>query len=331
MPEMAAALAIFFLTLTISFSTAAFAAERDPSQLIFVSNEKSHTVSVLKRDAFEVVATIETSRRPRDMNFSHDRRLIYVACGDDDVIDVIDVEKLEVVQRVDTGPSPEAFELSPDGEQIWVSNEANATIGLIQLASNQMDQEISTGPEPEGVTLGPEGNTLYVTSEVADMVHVVDVEKRTITENIIVGTRPRRIVVSPDESELWITAELSGEVYVVDRDSNEVKEAIPLLPPGMRVSDVTPVGMAVSPHGETIAVTLGRANHVALINMASREIEEYILVGSRPWEAAYTSDGKYLLVSNGLSDDISIIDTKTRRAIKSVPVGQVPYGILIDD
>jgi YVTN family beta-propeller protein len=36
-------------------------------------------------------------------------------------------------------------------------------------------------------------------------------------------------------------------------------------------------------------------------------------------------------VANGLSDDLSIIDTTTGRVLKSVPVGMVPYGIVVDD
>ncbi len=44
-----------------------------------------------------------------------------------------------------------------------------------------------------------------------------------------------------------------------------------------------------------------------------------------------THDEKLLYVANGLSDDISIIDTVSLRVLKSVPVGLVPYGILIDD
>ena len=44
-----------------------------------------------------------------------------------------------------------------------------------------------------------------------------------------------------------------------------------------------------------------------------------------------TGDEKRLYVANGLSDDISIIDTESRKVLKSVPVGMVPYGILIDD
>ena len=58
---------------------------------IFVSNEKSHEVVVFNKD-FDVVKRIQTSRRPRDMEFNKDRSEIYVACGDDDVNDIIDIE-----------------------------------------------------------------------------------------------------------------------------------------------------------------------------------------------------------------------------------------------
>lgn len=299
--------------------------------LVFISNEKSHTVSVLDPESLAVVDTIATARRPRDMSFDAAREHIYVACGDDDVIDVIAIDQRKVVKQIPTGPSPEAFELSPDGKHLWVSNESNATVGFIELASGKMVHELSTGPEPEGVTLSPEGDTLYVTSEVADMLHVVNIAERSITHSVLIGTRPRRSLVSPDAKTIWVSAELSGEVYVIDRATNQVDEAIPFLPPGMRVSDVTPVGMAIAPDKQTLVVTLGNANHVAFMNMNSREVEGYLLVGSRPWEAAFSKDGSRLYVANGMSDDVSVIDTDKRRVIKSVAVGEIPYGVLIDD
>jgi YVTN family beta-propeller protein len=44
-----------------------------------------------------------------------------------------------------------------------------------------------------------------------------------------------------------------------------------------------------------------------------------------------TRDEIKLYVADGLSGDLSIVDTKTRGVIKSVPVALIPYGILIDD
>ncbi|HUE44681.1 MAG TPA: hypothetical protein VMO81_00360, partial [Aestuariivirgaceae bacterium] len=62
-----------------------------------------------------------------------------------------------------------------------------------------------------------------------------------------------------------------------------------------------------------------------------RAVLDYILVGRRPWGLRLTADEKKLYVANGLSDDITIIDTASNAPLISVPVGQVPYAILIDD
>lgn len=251
--------------------------------LVFVSNEKSHTLSVIDPKKQEVVREIETSSRPRTMRFSPTRDQILVACGDDDVIDVIDLKTLEVVDHIPTGPSPEAFAFSADGKTIFVSNEEDSMLEVIDVAEKIVVHDIPTGAEPEGVIVSEDGATVYVTSEVADMVHVIDPVGGFVIKNIIVGTRPRRFALTPDGKELWVTAELSGEVYVIDRETLKIKDVITFLPPGMRQEHVTPVGLRISKTGTFAIVTLGRANHVAFVDVASRKVEDYVLVGRRAW------------------------------------------------
>jgi YVTN family beta-propeller protein len=38
-----------------------------------------------------------------------------------------------------------------------------------------------------------------------------------------------------------------------------------------------------------------------------------------------------LYVANGLSDDLSIVDMGSRKAIRAVPVGRTPHSVLVDD
>ena len=57
----------------------------------------------------------------------------------------------------------------------------------------------------------------------------------------------------------------------------------------------------------------------------------YILVGKRPWGLTLSRDENTLYVANGFGDDITVIDTESRKAKISVPVGRVPYGIVVDD
>jgi len=136
-------------------------------------------------------------------------------------------------------------------------------------------QEVPTGAEPEGVFISDDGKTLYVTSEVGDLVHMVDAEGGHVVQDVVVGTRPRRFAATPDGKELWVTAELSGEVYIIDRAKFTVVGKIEFLPPGMRKTDVTPVGLAMTKDGKTAYVTLGHAAHVAVVDVPTRKIPGY--------------------------------------------------------
>ena len=106
-----------------------------------------------------------------------------------------------------------------------------------------------------------------MTSEVGDLIHLVDTDSGHVIEDVVVGTRPRRFAATPDRKELWVSAELSGEVYIIDREKFAVAGKIEFLPPGMRKSDVTPVGLVMTQDGKTAFVTLGHAAHVAVVDV----------------------------------------------------------------
>jgi PQQ-dependent catabolism-associated beta-propeller protein len=299
---------------------------------VFVSNEKTNSIVVIdpKQD-YKVIKVIATSRRPRDMNFGDNRKLLYVACADNDVIDVVDVATLSVVDHIPTGPGPEMFELSSDGKKLYVSNEEGSSVQEISIAEKIIVREFETGAEPEGIAVTEDGKTIYVTSEVADMVHVIDTASGVVNDNIIVGTRPRRFIMLPQNNELWVSNELSGQVSIIDRSTNRVVAAIEFLPPGLRKTDVTPVGMVATKDGKLVVVALGRANHVAFVDPASRKVTGYALVGRRAWGVALSPEETTLYVVNGLSDDLSMVDMRTRKTTRTVPVGRVPHSVLVDD
>jgi YVTN family beta-propeller protein len=90
-----------------------------------------------------------------------------------------------------------------------------------------------------------------------------------------------------------------------------------------------PVGVKVTSDGGKIFVALGPANRVAVIDGASLEVEDYILVGQRAWQLGFTPDEKFLLTTNGNSNDITVIDVEKGKATKSIPVGEQPWGVIV--
>ena len=93
----------------------------------------------------------------------------------------------------------------------------------------------------------------------------------------------------------------------------------------------SPVGLAHSPDGRSVWVSLGRANHVAEIDAATRQVRRTVLVGKRPWGLAFNKSGSLLYVTNGLSDDLTLVDTAQGKASRSVSAGRVPHTVLVHD
>jgi YVTN family beta-propeller protein len=136
------------------------------------------------------------------------------------------------------------------------------------------------------------------------------------------------LALTPDGAELWVTNELGSSVSIIDTASRAVKHTLMLEITGMRKSDISPVGMLITPDGKTAWVALGRANHVAEVDVATHTVRKVILAGKRTWGVGLNGDGSRLYVVNGLSDDLTIVDVASGKAIKTVPAGRVPHSVI---
>jgi PQQ-dependent catabolism-associated beta-propeller protein len=316
---------------------------------VFVTSEKDNALTIFQNSAgtskIAQVSTHKVCKRPRHVQLTQDRKQLLIACSDDHVIAVWDIASKKLVNRIKVGDDPEMFDISPDGRMLYASNEEDAMLSAYDLMAKKKLFEVKVGGEPEGVKVSSNGKLVFVTSEVNSLVQVVDVATKKVIKNIAVGKRPRRLMLttlntkvagadgkaSMGAGELWVSNELGASVSVIRLSDYAVTGQIDFKPQGMRPEEVTPVGMVLSPDGKTAYVGLGRANHVAVVDVASHAVRGYVLVGKRAWGLGLSRDGTRLYVTNGLSDDMSIVDTNTLKAIQTVPAGRVPHSVVIDD
>ena len=295
----------------------------------WVSSEKDHAITLVDLKTQAVTGTVATCQRPRHMQTTPDGKTLVVACGDAGQADVIDLANRKSLRRIKLGEGAELFDLSPDGKTLYLTNEEDAELVVFDLASGQRKAAIKVGEEPEGVKVSADGRTLYVTSEVASLVHVIDLASGKVTKNIPVGKRPRRFALTPDGAQLWVTNELDASVTVIDTKALAVLDTIKFTLKGARAADITPVGITMARDGKRAYVGLGKANHVAFVDVASRKTTDLVLVGKRAWGVALDKAEKTLYVANGLSDDMSIVDVASAKATKTVKVGRVPHTVVI--
>jgi len=191
--------------------------------------------------------------------------------------------------------------------------------------------EVPVGVEPEGMGLSPDGKVLVNTSETTNMAHFISTETYEVFDNVLVDSRPRFAEFNKDGSLLWVSSEVGGTVSVIDPVKRKIIKKVTFKIPGIRAEAIQPVGIRVTKDGKRAFVALGPANRVAVIDGATFEVEQYLLVGQRVWQLAFTPDEKLLVSTNGVSNDISVIDVNRLKVIKSIAVGSFPWGVAIRD
>lgn len=310
---------------------------------VYVTNERSGTLSVIEGGTHQLVATVQLGKRPRGIKLSHDGKQLLVALSGSpiagpgvdesklppadkaaDGIGVVDVATL-TLQRVIRGVSdPEQLAVSHDGKQLFIASEDTGSAIVLDAKDGHRIASIPTGGEPEGVSLTPDGKQVYVTSEADHRVSVIDVASLKVIHRISVGARPRFTGFSSDGAQAFVSNENDGSISVIDTKAGTVAGTIKLEGPLTR-----PVGLVTSVDGKRLYVAAGRSGNLVVVNLATRKSVGQVAVGPRPWGIDRSPDGTLLYTANGSSNDVSVVDAATLKVITKVPVGEGPWTAIV--
>jgi YVTN family beta-propeller protein len=348
---------LFVLYVLIASATIARAGS--PSYLVFVSNERSGDVTVIDGNGDEVVATFPVGKRPRGIHAAPNGQRLFVtlsgsprmAPGLDenrapsdkraDGVGVIDPAARKLIDHWHVGSDPEQFAISRDGKFAFIANEDDASASIVDLESGQSRGKIKVSEEPEGVGVDPSNGEVYVTCEEKGEVFAIDPDQQRVIAKIDTGGRPRSVAFSPDGSRAYVACENGGYVAVIDARSHKLFSKIQL-PTGS-----LPMGTAISNDGKELYISTGRGNAVAIIDIQKHDarrspllsargegegegsIVAMIPVGNRVWGIALDPSGTKLYTANGGSNDVSVVDLKSRKELRRIKVGDGPWGIAI--
>jgi YVTN family beta-propeller protein len=154
---------------------------------------------------------------------------------------------------------------------------------------------------PLGIAVLKNGATAYVAAERDDAVYALDTrdpKNPQLLAQIATGAHPVAVLLSQDQSRLYVANSLSDTVSVIDTDSSKVVGTILLRPDMARdLPGVSPTGLAMSPDGKAMYVTLGDMNAVAVVDAGAMQLSGYIPAGWYP-SAVVPLGNDRLLVAN---------------------------------
>lgn len=116
-------------------------------------------------------------------------------------------------------------------------------------------------------------------------------------------------------------------IYKMDSVTNEIAGEIKV--------EGLPQDIKVSADGNTLLVVVLNAKdeddkgYVLFYNIKDNKLIRKVQVGKHPYRVVFTSDKKYIMVSNTESNDLSLIDGKNYTVLQSISVGREPQGMCV--
>ncbi len=259
-------------------------------------------------------------------------------------------------------------------DYLIVLNKDEDSVSFIDAEAGTTRKKIKTDHNPHEVVVTPDGRKTFITCSLGNRLNIIDNEKMEIIKSLEHPdfSFPHGLGLSPTGDELYLASTFSGKIFVIDPAAGEVRNVIPTgqkhshmiatTPTGDRVfvpnigsHNVTvlatasqeivdhfpvgksPEGIAVHSHSSLLYVASQDEDILFCIDIDSYEVIHRLRLGRCPIRVVFSPDGRYCLIPNRESNDLSVIDTLFPRGsearpweIKRIPVGIWPGGTVFN-
>ena len=262
------------------------------------------SVTIVDVAAAKVVRTIDLGRhtRPHGVCWFADDRLAVTTEGSRHLL-VVDPRAGTVVHETETAQDvSHMVAVARDGRRAFVANIGSGSVTAIDLERGVKLKDVPTGRGAEGIAVTPDGREAWVGNRDEGSVSVIDAASLEVVATIPCRGMPIRVAVAPDGQRALVTAAVTGEAVVLDvpRRKELLRRKLQVEPapaaerrPFARLAPGSPmpVGLILSPDGQTAVVAATMADKLAVLDARTLEVRSLMSAGGEPDGLAFSTSG----------------------------------------
>jgi YVTN family beta-propeller protein len=269
---------------------------------------------------------------------SGDGRVVVTANPDSRSVSIVDAQTRAVVAEVDVGGTPQTVAIAPDGARAYVPTREGSIV-VVDLGAPRLVRSVATGVELFGAVV--DDARLYVSASGASRLLLFD--RTTLKQTGSIATEPFPRGLALAEGKLYVTHFRSGRLSVIDAASLAVERVISTGTDSNLSQSVWIAGARAwlpqtrsNSSNQAILFDTTVFPIVSAIDLASGASlpQQRIAIdiadrpSNMPLDLVLTSSGKMLVVHAG-SDDVSVINVATSKAVAHLGAGSNPRGIAL--
>lgn len=219
--------------------------------------------------------------------------VVFVTNRDSSDIAVIDMKTNKVIDRIECGTfcNPHMTMATMDGKRLLTTGTQKNYAVITDLLTREV-KKVGLGIAPEHFVISHDGKWAYIGNMEEGTVSVVDLINGKEINRISGFYEPHGFSMLPDMSKVYVSNIGAHEIGVIDVKSQKLIKTI----------------------------SVGNSHVMASLNLEKRLSEISGIVNP-----TLTLDGKFLYAADGDSNQVAVVDTKTDRIVKTIPVGENPW------
>lgn len=267
---------------------------------IYVTNESSHTVSVINTNTDKVIHTITGLHLPSAIVVHPNGSTIYVSNLGAKTVSVINSTSYEIISTIPGLNGPLSMALNKTGTRLYIACHNDHTLYTHDTGTGQRLFSLGGCTNASSAALNPSNSRLYVGTE--KDVHLVDPVTSTRLSTYSGFNSPRDMAYSPYDTEsaprLYIANTEGNSVIIFNAGSNIIHKTLTV---------ETPYGIAFNPIKREAYVTDLRNSAVKIIDTVTETLTDSIPGFNHPVGLAVLPNGSKLYVANYGGHTVTVV------------------------
>ncbi len=290
---------------------------------LFVANQGAASVTFIdvpRGQPPRVVQTVPVGERPVALAVERTAGRLYVACEGSRTLEVLDAESGHVVTTIASERPVGPLTVVVDANAGRVYASYYSTIVVLDARDWRVLAEWAVGSS-SFMVLDPDAGRLYVdryTTEEGMHLAAVDLNTGEVRATLQVGTAPRAAALDPATRFLLVANESSSDVSIVALTPWRVLTSASVGP--------RPVALAVDATTGRAYVACRDADHVAVVDEATRKMEAAIPTAISPSDVAALDNRAYVVSPS--ADRVYVV--QDGQVVQTIALGRRPVAVAAD-
>ena len=291
------------------------------SGLVYVTNPKSDTISVINGKRNDLIKQINVHDEPTDIAIDPKNNLIYTSHPKDKTISVIQrdnlmnilnpfIKQIPIIERTFDykiikniqfdDDFPFLLGIDFDHSKLYVTHFFSNNLSVIDTNTNKVIKTIKVGDFPVEVYVDSKFNKVYVANQGDNTVSVINGTNYDIIQTIPVGKSPSSMVFNPNHNKVYVANKEDNTVSVINGTNYYIIQTIPV--------GKSPSSMVFNPNHNKVYVANKEDNTVSVINGSLDIVVANFEVGNNPTSVNINERQNILYVVNNLDHSLTAID-----------------------